>query len=161
MNRPEMRQVSIRNLCKVDSAQELACNNQATHHECMNSTKDVTIYYERAWHSGCEDDSVRVTRRQDHASVKICLYRKAMGLRHVLITHHESNNISYVSMNHGPWIQRRPMTDTVVEPREIRDYENESWRSHAGRRGDTYNRQIINRTMGRRKGNDSCYKADD
>ena len=81
----------------------------------MNSTKDVTIYYERAWHSSCKDDSVRITRRQDYANVKVGLYREPMSLRRVLITHHDSNSISFVHMNDRPRIQGRTMIDTVVE----------------------------------------------
>ena len=81
----------------------------------MNSTKDVTIYYERAWDSGCEDDSERVARRQDYTSVEVGLYRKGMGLRHVLITHQDSNDISLVYVNHRPWIQRRSVGYAVVE----------------------------------------------
>jgi hypothetical protein len=82
----------------------------------MNRAKDITIDYERAWHSGREYDPVRVTRRQDYAMVEVGLYRKGMGLRHVLITHHDSNSISFVYVNNRPWIQGRSMTDTVVEP---------------------------------------------
>ena len=94
----------------------LVRNNQASHHESMNSTEYMTIHYERAWHSGYENDSVRVTRRQDYASVEVGLYRKTMGLRHVLITHQDSNSISFVHVNDRPWIQRRPMADAIVEP---------------------------------------------
>jgi len=82
----------------------------------MNSTKNVTVHYERSWHVGCEYDSERVARCHDYASVEVGLYRKAMGLRHVLITHQYSNNISLVYVNNWPWIQRRSMSDTVVEP---------------------------------------------
>jgi hypothetical protein len=82
----------------------------------MNRTKDVTVHYEHAWHSGREDDSEGVTWRQDYTGLEVGLYRKGMGLRHVLITNHDSNSISFVCMNHRPWIQRRAMTDTVVEP---------------------------------------------
>ena len=82
----------------------------------MNGTKDVAIHYERTRHSGCEDDFERVTRGHDHASVEIGLYRKAVGLRRILVTHQDSNRISFVYMDHRPWIQRRSVGYAVVEP---------------------------------------------
>ena len=82
----------------------------------MNSTKDVTINYERAWHSRYEDYFERVPRRQDYASLEVGLYRKGMGLRQVLITHHDSNSITFVYVNHRPWVQRRSVGYAVVEP---------------------------------------------
>ena len=103
----------------------------------MNSTKDVTINYERAWHRGCEDYSERVTRRQDYAGLEVGLYRKGMDLRDVLIAHYDSNSISFVYMNHRPWIQRRPVGYAVVEPRKVSDDQKEAWRSHARRPRNT------------------------
>jgi hypothetical protein len=82
----------------------------------MNSAKDVTIKYERAWHSGCEDDSVRVTRRQDHAFVEVALYSKAMGLRHVLVADEDVNHIALLHSNDRPRIRRRSVAYAIVEP---------------------------------------------
>ena len=102
-------------LSKLDRS-ELVRNNQPRHHESMNGTKYVTIHYEHARHSGYEDYSEGVTRRQYYANVEVGLYRKAMGLRQVFITHKNSNSISFVYMNHRPWIQRRSVRYAVVEP---------------------------------------------
>ena len=81
----------------------------------MNRAKDVAVYDESAWYSCCEDNSVGIAGRQDYPSVKVSLYRKPMRLRRVFVAHKQTNNIALMNMNYGPRVQRRSMTDAIVE----------------------------------------------
>ena len=93
----------------------LARDYESSAHENVYCAKYVAIYDKRAWYSSRENYSVRVTKRQDHASVQVRSNRKAVRLRRILVTDKQSNNIPLMHMNHGPRIHGRPMTNTIIE----------------------------------------------
>jgi hypothetical protein len=70
----------------------------------------------------CEDYSVGMAGLQGDASIRVGSYRKAVGLRRILVTYEQANYICAVHRSERPRVWGCAVADAIIETRQISDY---------------------------------------
>jgi len=90
-------------------------DDQLPTHENVNGAEDVAVNVKGADLCCLKDYLVRIIRCHRDSRIQIVSNGKPVGLCLVKVAHHEVHHFSLVSVNYGPWVERRPMADAVIE----------------------------------------------